>query len=73
MAAGAAGVFPAMLHSTLAPENTITAYSGATDAHGLRLALIWWPFSAVLAVGYFAFIYQYYRGKVSVSADTHGD
>jgi cytochrome d ubiquinol oxidase subunit II len=72
MAAGAAGVFPVMLHSTLVPADTITAYSGTTDAHGLWLALVWWPFSAVLAIGYFVFIYRYYRGKVKVSADTQG-
>jgi cytochrome d ubiquinol oxidase subunit II len=72
MAAGAVGVFPVMLHSTVAPENSVTAYSGAADAHGLRLALIWWPFAVVLAVGYFMFIYRYYRGKVRVEADMQG-
>jgi len=72
MVAGATGVFPTMLHSTMAPANTITAYSGATDANGLRVMLLWWPFAAVLSIGYFAFIYRYYRGKVRVSADTQG-
>ena len=72
MAAGAVGVFPVMLHSTVAPENSVTAYSGVADAHGLRLALIWWPFAVVLAVGYFMFIYRYYRGKVRVEADMQG-
>jgi cytochrome d ubiquinol oxidase subunit II len=66
MAAGAVGVFPVMLHSTLAPKDSVTAYSGATDAHGLGLALIWWPFALVLAIGYFIFIHRYYRGKVRV-------
>jgi len=70
MAAGAVGVFPVMLHSTVAPENSVTAYNGATDAHGLRLALIWWPFALALAVGYFVFIYRYYRGKVRIGPDT---
>ncbi len=72
MAAGAAGVYPVMLHSTLAPGNSATAYSGATDPHGLRLALLWWPFSLVLAVGYFVFVCRHYRGKVKVSADSQG-
>ena len=72
MIAGAVGVFPVMLHSTLVEANTMTAYSDATDAHGLRLMLLWWPIALVLAVGYFIFIYRYYRGKVRVSADSQG-
>jgi cytochrome d ubiquinol oxidase subunit II len=72
MAAGATGVFPVMLRSTVVHENSLTAYSSATDAHGLRLALIWWPIACVLAVGYFVFICRYYRGKVSVKADAQG-
>jgi cytochrome d ubiquinol oxidase subunit II len=67
MVAGAAGVFPVMLHSTIAPGDSISAFSGATDAHGLRLALIWWPFAALCAVGYCAFTLRYYRGKVAAS------
>jgi cytochrome d ubiquinol oxidase subunit II len=72
MAAGAAGVFPAMLRSTLAPGATITAYSGAADEHGLRLALIWWPIALALAGSYFAFIWRHYRGKVNAATDRQG-
>lgn len=72
MAAGAVGVFPVMLRSTVAPENSVTAFSGAADVHGLRVVLVWWPLALVLAVGYFAFIYRYYRGKVRIGDDTHG-
>ncbi len=72
MAAGAVGVFPVMLHSTLPARNSVTAYSGAADAHGLRLALVWWPFALALAVGHFIFISRYYRGKVRVERDTQG-
>ena len=35
LAGAAASVFPVMLHSTLAPEHSMTAYSGAAPAHGL--------------------------------------
>lgn len=65
MGAGAAGVFPVMLHSTLDPRNSITAFSGAADGHGLRLALIWWPFAMVLAISYFGFAYRHHRGRVN--------
>ena len=70
MAAGATGIFPAMLRSTLEPGDTITAYTGATDERGLRLALIWWPIALALAAGYFIFVYRHYRGKIDVRTDT---
>lgn len=72
MAAGAIAVFPAMLRSTLASGDTITAYSGAADEHGLRLALVWWPIALALAASYFVFIYRHYRGKVNAATDTQG-
>ena len=53
-----------MLHSTLAPEHSITAYNAAAPSHGLALALLWWPVALVLALGYFAVILRNDRGKV---------
>lgn len=72
LAGAAAGVFPVMLHSTLAPEHSITAYSGAAARHGLALALMWWPVALVLAVTYFTMIMRNYRGKVRPAEDTQG-
>lgn len=70
MISGAASVFPIMLHSTLAPENSLSAYQNAAAGHGLAIALVWWPFSLILAVGYAWFIYRHYTGKVKPSEDT---
>jgi cytochrome bd-type quinol oxidase subunit 2 len=64
MGAGAAGVFPVMLHSTLAPQDSISAYAAATDPYSLRLALTWWPFAVVLSLGYFWFVFRHYRPRV---------
>lgn len=72
MLAGAAGVFPVLLHSTLVPDHSLTAYTEATDRHGMILMLVWWPFAMVLAIGYFIFISRNYRGKVQPDADLHG-
>jgi cytochrome d ubiquinol oxidase subunit II len=69
MAAGATGVFPVMLKSTLDPAASITAFTGATDRASLRLALIWWPFAFVLALAYALFVYRHYRDKGP--ADSH--
>jgi cytochrome bd ubiquinol oxidase subunit II len=69
MIAGAAGVFPIMLHSTLAPENSLSAYQNAAAGNDLVIALVWWPVSMVFAVVYFTFIYRHYTGKVKCSED----
>ena len=72
LAGAAVSVFPVMLHSTLAPEHSMTAYNGAAPAHGLALALIWWPVAFLLAFTYFIVIMREYRGKVSLSESGHG-
>ncbi|MGA9450158.1 MAG: cytochrome d ubiquinol oxidase subunit II [Verrucomicrobiia bacterium] len=70
MIAGAASVFPIMLHSTLAPENSLSAYQNAAAGHGLAIALVWWPLALIFSIGYFLFIYRHYTGKVKPSEDT---
>jgi cytochrome d ubiquinol oxidase subunit II len=69
MATGAAAVFPTMLHSTRAEDNSITIYTSGTDTRQLGTALVWWSFAIVLSLGYFTFISRYYRGKVCSSTD----
>jgi len=72
LATGAASIFPVMLHSTLAPEDSLTAYNVAGGAKSLLLASIWWPVGFILATIYFFFISQRYAGKVSVKRDNQG-
>jgi cytochrome d ubiquinol oxidase subunit II len=72
LAGAASSVFPVMLHSTLAPEHSITAYNGAAPVHGLAVALIWWPVALVLAVTYFTIVMRNYRGKVRPTEHPHG-
>ena len=67
LSATAVGAFPDLLVSTVAPEHTITAYSAATGAYGLRVGLTWWCLAMPLALGYFAYLYRSLRGKVVVS------
>ena len=69
---GGAAMFPEMLHSTLAPEHSLTAYAVASSPTALRLAAIWWPIGGVLAIVYFVFIARRYAGKVSLRRDTQG-
>jgi hypothetical protein len=58
-----------MLHSTLAPENSLTAYAVAASRNCLLLASIWWPLGFALATAYFVFISRRFAGKVSVKQD----
>ena len=72
LATGGAAIFPVMLRSTLAPENSLTAYAVAASPSALLLASIWWPLGFALATIYFVFISRRYAGKVSVQRDTQG-
>jgi len=72
LATGGSAIFPVMLHSTLAPENSLSAYSIAANHTALVAAAIWWPIGLALAIGYFIFISPRYTGKVSVKRDTQG-
>lgn len=72
LATGGAALFPVMLHSTLAPENSLTAYAVAAGRNSLVLATIWWPIGFVLAATYFVFISRRYAGKVSIKRDNQG-
>ena len=72
LATGGAAIFPVMLYSTLAPENSLTAYAVASSQNALLLASIWWPVAFALATAYFVFISRRYAGKVSVKPDNQG-
>lgn len=72
LATGGAAIFPVMLYSTLAPENSLTAYAVASSPSTLLLASLWWPVGFALAIFYFVFISRRYAGKVSIKRDTQG-
>jgi cytochrome d ubiquinol oxidase subunit II len=65
LATGAAAIFPVMLHSTLAPESSLTAYAVASSPTTLLRASFWWPVGLTLAVFYSVFISRRYAGKVT--------
>jgi cytochrome d ubiquinol oxidase subunit II len=72
LATGAAAIYPVVLHSTLAPENSLTVYDVAAGPSSLAYAAIWWPISFALATAYFVFVSRRYAGKVSVQRDNQG-
>jgi hypothetical protein len=60
------------LYSTLAPENSLTAYAVASSRSTLVLASIWWPGAFARASVNFIFVSLRSAGKVSVKRDTQG-
>jgi cytochrome d ubiquinol oxidase subunit II len=44
----------------------LTISNTAAGSHGLRVGLVWWTLSAILAVAYFVFLYWKFRGKVQL-------
>jgi cytochrome d ubiquinol oxidase subunit II len=70
LGAAAASLFPVMLYSTLAPENSITAYNGSASSSSLRAAAYWWPVAFAFAFIYFGFVAKHYSGRVRISKDT---
>jgi cytochrome bd ubiquinol oxidase subunit II len=48
------------------PQYNLTIYNTAAGIHGLNVGLVWWTFSAVIALAYFVFLYRMFRGKVQV-------
>jgi hypothetical protein len=61
-----------MLHSTLTPENSLTAYAVASSSTTLLRASVGWPIGLALAVFYSVFISRRYAGKVSLQHGTQG-
>jgi cytochrome bd ubiquinol oxidase subunit II len=64
MLAGAAfALYPVVLPARESKFD-LTISNTAAGIHGLSVGLVWWTFAAVLAIGYFVFMYRMFRGKV---------
>ncbi|MEQ1763558.1 MAG: cytochrome d ubiquinol oxidase subunit II [Pyrinomonadaceae bacterium] len=58
-------LFPIILPA-IDPANSLTIYNSAAGSYGLGVGLIWWTIGITIAIGYFAFLYQTFKGKVKV-------
>lgn len=67
MLAGAAyGMYPTLLPASTDPALSLTIFNTKTGDYSLRVGLIWWIVGMLLAVGYFTFLYRFFRGKVTL-------
>jgi cytochrome bd ubiquinol oxidase subunit II len=66
MLGGAAfALYPVLLPSSTDPALSLTIQNAKTGQYSLGVGLIWWLVGTALAVGYFAFLYRFFRGRVS--------
>jgi cytochrome d ubiquinol oxidase subunit II len=69
MLAGACwGVYPTLLPATTGADRDITLARAISGPHTLAVGLVWWSFGMTLAVGYVAFVYSRFKGKVDTTA-----
>ena len=65
MLAGAAvGLYPYLLPASTNPAYSLTIENTKSGAYSLRVGLLWWAVGLILAIGYFVFLYRFFRGKV---------
>lgn len=67
MAASTAfGLFPHVLPASTDPAHSLTIYNAAAPAYGLNVGLVWWCLGITIALGYFAYLFYAFRGKVKL-------
>jgi cytochrome d ubiquinol oxidase subunit II len=69
LGARAAASFPVMLHSTLDPEQSISAYQAAAQHESLGIALWWWVPAVLLAALWAVLVGQYLRERASADPE----
>ena len=61
------GLFPYVLPSCIDAQGSLTIWNAAPTGYSLQVALGWWLPGMALAIGYFAFLYRRFAGKVQLS------
>jgi cytochrome d ubiquinol oxidase subunit II len=65
------GVYPNVLPSNTDPARSLTLWNAAAPIYGLRVGLAWWLPAFLLALGYSAFVYRKFAGKVTGETAGH--
>jgi cytochrome d ubiquinol oxidase subunit II len=63
----AVGLYPTLLPASTNPAYSLTIENSKTGAYSMGVGFVWWAISIVLAIGYFVFLYRFFRGKVRLS------
>lgn len=65
-AATAFALYPIVLPASTDPNFSLTIYNTAAGEYGLKVGLVWWTIGIILAIGYFSFLFYFFRGKVNL-------
>jgi cytochrome bd ubiquinol oxidase subunit II len=68
----AATVYPDILISTHGTAYSLTVHDAAAPASTLRIGFVWWSAAIALALGYFAYLFRSFAGKVAPGGGDHG-
>jgi cytochrome d ubiquinol oxidase subunit II len=71
LAARAAAGFPVLLHSTIDPADSVTAYAAATRHESLVIALVWFTPALLLALLWGGVVSRRLRSRVRPPRQTH--
>jgi cytochrome bd ubiquinol oxidase subunit II len=70
MLVGAAfALYPVVLPASTDPARNLTIYNTAAGQHGLGVGFTWWILGALLALGYFTYLFRMFRGKVRLEGE----
>ncbi|HKI25332.1 MAG TPA: cytochrome d ubiquinol oxidase subunit II [Candidatus Sulfotelmatobacter sp.] len=70
MLVGAAfALYPVVLPASTDPARDLTIYNTAAGHHGLSVGFAWWVPGAILALGYFIFLFRMFKGKVRLEGE----
>jgi cytochrome bd ubiquinol oxidase subunit II len=62
----AGALYPTILPSSIDPRFDLDVAGASNDRRGLVIGLAWWIPAIALAIGYFAYLFRSFRGKVVV-------
>lgn len=70
LCSAALGLYPYVLPSNADPSLSLTVSNAAASPYGLRIGFYWFLPALALALGYTAFVYRQFQGKVNVEAQS---
>lgn len=70
MLGGAAfAMYPYLLPASTDPAYSLTIFNSRTGDYSMRVGLVWWLVGMTIALGYFIFLYRFFRGKVKLDEE----
>lgn len=65
-------LYPMVLPASTDPAYSLTIYNVGSSEYGMKVGLVWWSIGIFIAIGYFVFLYRFFRGRVHVEEGQEG-